>query len=218
MSNQAKIMKANMQSTWLFLASMILVTPTHANGLQSFRAFIKDTQGMRADFQQVVADAQGKKVQEVTGTMSLQRQVEGAGKFRWDYNKPYVQQIVGDGTRVWLYDPDLNQVTVRPMGKALGNSPAALLAGSKQIEQSFEVREAPTKEGLDWVVASAKEPDSGFEKIYLGFKSHHLHKMQLYDNFGNITSIQFLKLEVNPKLEAQLFNFKPPTGADIVGE
>lgn len=207
-----------MQSTWFLLVSLMLATPAYANGLQSFRAFIKDTQGMRADFQQVVADAQGKKVQEVTGTMSLQRQVEGAGKFRWDYNKPYVQQIVGDGTRVWLYDPDLNQVTVRPMGKALGNSPAALLAGSKQIEQSFEVREAPTKEGLDWVVASAKEPDSGFEKIYLGFKSYHLQKMQLYDNFGNITSIQFLKLEVNPKLETQLFNFTPPAGADILGE
>ncbi len=192
-----------MHSKWLFLVSLILATPAYANGLQSFRAFIKDTQGMRADFQQVVADAQGKKVQEVTGTMSLQRQIEGAGKFRWDYNKPYVQQIVGDGTRVWLYDPDLNQVTVRPIGKALGNSPAALLAGSKQIEQSFEVREAPTKEGLDWVVASAKEPDSGFEKIYLGFKNHNLQKMQLYDNFGNITSIQFLKLEVNPKLDGQ---------------
>ncbi len=190
----------------------------NAAGLEQFRAFLKDTKAMRAQFQQTVVDAKGNKVQEVTGSMAIQRQIEGAGKFRWDYNKPYVQQIVGDGTRVWLHDPELNQVTVRPIGKALGNSPAALLAGSKDIEQSFDIKNETRQDNLAWVIATAKDPDSGFEKIYLGFKKNDLEKMQLHDNFGNTTSIHFSKLERNPKLDNQLFNFKPPAGADIVGE
>jgi outer membrane lipoprotein carrier protein len=165
-----------------------------------------------------VSDAQGKKLQEVQGTMSLQREAEAAGKFRWDYNKPYEQQIVGDGTRVWLFDPDLNQVTVRPMSKALGSTPAALLAGSQQIENSFTLAEEPNKDGLEWVRATAKDQDSGFEKIYLGFKGQNLQAMQLYDNFGNLTRIQFSKLERNPKLTDAMFHFKPPANADIVGE
>lgn len=169
---------------------------------------------MRAEFQQTVVDKQGRKVQEVTGTMQLQR----PGKFRWDYNKPYVQVIVGDGARVWLHDPELNQVTVRSLDKALGNTPAALLAGSKEIEKSFTLKDEGRQDDLDWVLATPKDQESGFEKVFLGFKNDKLQEMELHDSFGHMTVIEFSKLEANAKLANQAFRFVPPPGADVVGE
>ena len=120
------------------LVAVLLTLPSLAiaGGVDSLRSFFQNTKSLRADFQQTVVDNQGRKVQEVTGTMQLQR----PGKFRWDYNKPYVQVIVGDGARVWLYDPELSQVTVRSLDQALGNTPAALLAGTKEMEKSFAPR------------------------------------------------------------------------------
>ena len=117
------------------LALLFLLSPLMANagGIDSLKAFFQNTQSLKAQFHQEVSDNQGRKVQEVDGMVQIQRQADGPGKFRWDYNKPYVQEIVGDGEKVWLFDPELNQVTVRTIGKALGSSPAALLAGSKEL-------------------------------------------------------------------------------------
>jgi outer membrane lipoprotein carrier protein len=196
--------------------ALFLISPAlgHAGGVDSLRAFFKSTQSMRAEFQQTVVDKQGRKVQEVTGTMQLQR----PGKFRWDYNKPYVQVIVGDGARVWLHDPELNQVTVRSLDKALGNTPAALLAGSKEIEKSFTLKDEGRQDDLDWVLATPKDQESGFEKVFLGFKNDKLQEMELHDSFGHMTVIEFSKLEANAKLANQAFRFVPPPGADVVGE
>ncbi len=200
----------------LITLASILLAPLHAtaSGVEKLKAYFESTNAMRADFHQTVLDAQGKKMQEVNGVMQLKR----PGKFRWDYFKPYVQEIVGDGTRVWLYDPELNQVTVRMLSKALGSSPAALLAGNKEIEKGFDLKDDGERDGLDWVIAMPKDKDSGFEKIDLGFAKDSLQKMQLHDSFGHTTVIEFSKLERNPKFADQVFNFKPPAGADIVGE
>ncbi len=178
------------------------------------KTFFQNTTAMRAQFHQTVVDNQGRKVQEVDGTMQLQR----PGKFRWDYNKPYEQQIVGDGEKVWLFDPELNQVTVRPLNKALGSSPAALLAGSKEMEKGFVLKDEGRQGELEWVAATPKDKDSGFEQVFLGFKNDALEQMELHDNFGHVTVIEFSKLERNPKLSAQIFRFVPPSGADVVGE
>lgn len=186
----------------------------YAGGVDSLRVFFKSTQSVRAEFKQTVVDKQGRKVQEVTGTMQLQR----PGKFRWDYNKPYVQVIVGDGARVWLHDPELNQVTVRSLDKALGNTPAALLAGSKEMEKSFTLKDEGRQDELDWVLASPKDQESGFEKVFIGFKGDKLQEMELHDNFGHMTVIEFSKLEPNAKLSTRAFHFVPPAGADVVGE
>ncbi len=192
------------------------MTPLLANagGVDRLKTFFQNTSAMRAQFHQTVVDNQGRKVQEVDGTMQLQR----PGKFRWDYNKPYEQQIVGDGEKVWLFDPELNQVTVRPLNKALGSSPAALLAGSKEMEKGFVLKDVGRQDALDWVAATPKDKDSGFEQVFLGFKNDALEQMELHDNFGHITVIEFSKLERNPKLSAQTFRFVPPSGADVVGE
>ncbi|MEO8419511.1 MAG: outer membrane lipoprotein chaperone LolA [Methylophilaceae bacterium] len=198
------------------LLGLIVMTPLLANagGVDRLKTFFQNTSAMRAQFHQTVVDNQGRKVQEVDGTMQLQR----PGKFRWDYNKPYEQQIVGDGEKVWLFDPELNQVTVRPLNKALGSSPAALLAGSKEMEKGFVLKDVGRQDALDWVAATPKDKDSGFEQVFLGFKNDALEQMELHDNFGHITVIEFSKLERNPKLSAQTFRFVPPSGADVVGE
>ena len=198
------------------LVALLLAMPLIANagGVDRLKAFFQNTNAMRAQFHQTVLDNQGHKMQEVDGSMQLQR----PGKFRWDYNKPYVQQIVGDGEKIWLFDPELNQVTVRPLSKALGSSPAALLAGSKEMEKAFVLKDDVRQDGMEWVQATPKDADSGFEQVFLGFKNGNLQEMELHDNFAHITVIEFSKLERNPKLSAQAFHFVPPPGADVVGE
>ena len=196
------------------LLFVVLTSAAQADEVQTLKNFFQNTTSMRAKFQQTVVDNLGRKVQEVTGTMQLQR----PGKFRWDYDKPYVQLIVGDGKKVWLYDPDLNQVTVRSLDKVLGSSPAALLAGSKDIDKTFDLKSVGPQGELNWVEAVPKEKESGFDKVVLGFKGNMLHEMEMRDSFGQITVIEFSKQEVNPKLNDKSFRFAPPAGADVLSE
>lgn len=185
-----------------------------ADGVSSLRDFFNHTNTMRAKFSQVVTDTQGRKVQEVVGTMQLQR----PNKFRWDYNKPYEQQIISDGKDVFLYDTDLQQVTVRALSRAIGSSPAALLAGGDAVEKSFTLKNAIRKDDLTWVLALPKDKESGFERVLLGFKADKLRKMELYDSFNHVTNITFDAVERNPALQAATFLFTPPKGVDVVGE
>ena len=198
----------------LFLLLLILPGIAQADAVARLTGFFQSTSSMRAQFHQTVLDAQHRKVQEVTGSMQLLR----PGKFRWDYNKPYVQLVIGDGQKVWLYDPELNQVTVRSLDKMIGSSPASLLAGSKDIEKTFDIRADTRQDQLDWVEVTPKDKESGFERMFLGFREENLQEMELHDNFGQTTVIEFSHLERNPKLSAQAFKFTPPKGADVVGD
>lgn len=199
---------------FVLLPLLLVSQSVKADGMASVKMFYEQTQSIRANFHQVVTDKQGRKVQEVDGTMQLQR----PNKFRWDYHKPYEQQIISDGKQVWLYDIDLEQVTVRALGKVLGSSPAALLAGGANVDKSFNLVNENRKDDLDWVSASPKDNESGFEKIWLGFKDNKLQEMSLIDSFGHQTKIAFSQLERNPALEQKSFLFQPPKGVDIVGE
>ena len=185
-----------------------------ADGVSSLRDFFNNSTTMRAQFNQVVNDNQGRKIQEVNGTMQLQR----PNKFRWDYKKPYEQQIVSDGKQVFLYDTELQQVTIRELSKSLGSSPAALLAGGEAVEKNFVLKNANRKDGLTWVLALPKDKDSGFDRVLLGFKAEKLRKMELYDSFNHITNITFDEVEQNPALQDATFLFTPPKGVDVVGE
>lgn len=198
----------------LLLPILLISQSAKADGLTSVKMFYEQTQAIRANFHQVVTDKQGRKVQEVDGEMQLQR----PNKFRWDYNKPYEQQIVSDGKQVWLYDVDLEQVTVRELGRVLGSSPAALLAGGANVDKNFRLANESRKDNLDWVSASPKDKETGFEKIWLGFKDDKLQEMSLIDSFGHHTNIVFSKLERNPVLDEKSFLFQPPKGVDVVGE
>lgn len=185
-----------------------------ADGVGSLKDFFAHTNSMRAQFKQEVLDNKGRKIQEVEGTMQLQR----PNKFRWDYQKPYEQQIVSDGQQVFLYDVDLEQVTIRDLSKTLGFSPAALLAGGGEAEKSFTLKNAVRKDGLTWVLAIPKNKESGFERVILGFNGSELKKLELYDSFSHVTHISFSQVEQNPALKTETFLFTPPKGVDVVGE
>ena len=198
----------------LFGLMLLVSNSAMADGVSSLRDFFNNTATMRAQFSQVVNDKQGRKIQEVNGTMQLQR----PNKFRWDYKKPYEQQIVSDGKQVFLYDTELQQVTIRELSKSLGSSPAALLAGGEAVEKSFTLKNAIRKDGLTWVLALPKDKESGFDRVLLGFKADKLRKMELYDSFNHITHITFNEVERNPILQEATFLFTPPEGVDVVGE
>lgn len=197
----------------LLLLSLLPLVAS-ADPVARLKAFYQTTPAMKAQFKQTVLDRKGQKVQEVTGIMQLLR----PGKFRWDYQKPYIQLIIGDGQKIWLFDPDLNQVTVRTLEKMLGSSPAALLAGSDEVEKAFELKDAGRQDELEWVEATPREKDGSFDHVLLGFKGDQLAEMELHDNFGQTTVIEFLRIERNPKLNPKSFKFVPPPGTDVIGE
>lgn len=146
-------------------------------------------------------------------------QFERPGKFRWSYEKPYEQLIVGDGTRIWFYDRDLEQVTVRALDAALGSSPAALLAGSSEIEKSFRLTDLGLQGDIEWLEAIPKARESTFEWVRLGFTQKGVLKtMELHDHFGQTTVLTFSGLEQNPVLAPELFEFSPPQGADVISD
>jgi len=198
----------------VLLAALLAPALTLAAGVERFQAYVRTTQTARADFEQKVFDRERKLVQESKGSFSFLR----PGRFRWSYAQPYAQLIVGDGTRVWIYDEDLNQVTVRAMAKALGSTPAALLAGAADVERAFELADAGSRDGLEWLEAKPREREAGFERIRLGMGTLGVQAMELTDHFGQTTVLRFSNLVRNPQLDPASFRFVPPKGADVLGE
>ena len=199
----------------LAVVLLLGIADAGAAGADALKTFLQQTQSARARFTQTVLDKNMKKIQESSGTMEFAR----PGKFRWQYNKPYEQLIVGDGSKLWVYDKDLNQVTTKDLAQAIGSSPAALLAGSNEIEKTFNVSAIGNQEGLDWIEAVPKTPDSTFQKVRIGFgKAGSMEAMELRDNFGQVTVIRFSAVERNPKLSADQFKFVPPKGADVISD
>jgi outer membrane lipoprotein carrier protein len=185
-----------------------------AAATDELKTFLGQTQTLKARFAQMVLDRNLKTLQQAQGTMQFSR----PGKFRWDYLKPYEQTIVGDGTRLWIHDKDLNQVTVRKLDRALGASPAALLAGSNDLERDFTLSNSGTQGGLDWLDAVPKSRDTVFERVRMGFGKAGLEAMELRDQFGQVTVITFADIERNPRIPAEVFRFTPPQGADVISE
>jgi outer membrane lipoprotein carrier protein len=198
------------------LLLLALIVPCLAWGAstEALRAFLTQTTTAKGRFAQMVLDKNLKKLQESTGTMQFSR----PGKFRWEYDKPYEQTIVGDGVKLWVYDKDLNQVTERKLDRALGASPAALLAGSNEIDKSYNLTNIGNQEGLDWLEAVPKTKDTAFERIRLGFSKAGLDAMELRDQFGQVTVIKFADMERNGKLSPDAFTFVVPKGADVIRE
>ena len=185
-----------------------------AASLERLRQFVRETQSARTPFTQTVTDKNGRVVQTVSGQFDLAR----PGRFRWSVDKPYKQLLVGDGQRVWVFDPDLNQVIVRNSGDALGASPAALLAGKEDVESAFAWKDQPPADGLDWLAATPLAKESTFSEIRLGFDAKGLVALELFDAFGQKSVVRFTAFERNPKLSPELFRFTPPKGADVVGD
>jgi len=198
----------------LTLLSLLSFAALSQSSLDRFQTYVRTTQAARADFDQKVYDRTGKLVQESKGNFAFLR----PGRFRWTYAKPNPQLIVGDGERVWIYDEDLKQVTVRRLAKALGSSPAALLAGAADIEKAFDLSDAGDKDGLAWVEAKPREKEAGFERVRLGLGVSGVEAMDLVDHFGQTTRLRFSSIQRNPKIDGSEFRFTPPKGADVLGE
>jgi len=194
------------------LATLICTQVYAAGSIEKLQAFVAQTHSARATFTQQVTDKSGKTTQSSSGKLAFAR----PGKFRWEYQKPYEQLIVGDGQKLWVYDKELAQVTVKRLEGALGSSPAALLAGSNDIEEYYNVNAKGVSRGLDWLEAYPKEQDSMFQKVRMGFKGNMLDTMELYDQLGQITLIRFGRIERNPKLAPDSFTFAPPKGVDVI--
>src|SRR5947207_8400692 len=195
-------------------AALACTTAANASGLDQLHAFLTDTKTSKGTFTQSVASKTRPAPQNSTGTFAFLR----PGKFRWTYDKPFEQLIVGDGTRVWVYDRDLNQVVVRKLDVALGATPAALLAGDNALEKNFDLTAGVSNDTLEFVEATPKTSESQFTRVRIGFRDNLPRRMELTDAFGQSTTLDFVTIERNPTLAATLFRFDVPAGADVVGE
>jgi outer membrane lipoprotein carrier protein len=208
----------------LITALCFVVGVAHADSMDSLSQFLKSTRSWRADFVQVVTapakEGRPARLKTSSGVFAFIR----PSVFRFDYSKPYVQNIVADGQQLWLFDTDLNQVTVRNQAQTLGSTPAALIASAQDIaslNKEFSLKAAPSEEGLDWVVATPKIKDAGLQSVRIGLRVDAgqavLSQLDIVDAFGNRSQIRFNRVEVNPaNLTMANFTFVPPKGVDVV--
>jgi outer membrane lipoprotein carrier protein len=194
--------------------ALLFVCPASASGVDQLKAFLGGAKTGQTTFRQVVSSKTGRVPQESSGRFAFAR----PGKFRWTYEKPHAQIIVGDGAKLWIYDPDLNQVVVRKLDQALGATPAALLAGDDALEKNFELRDGGKNGDVEFVDAKPRAADSGFASVRIGLKDNLPRTMELHDSFGQMTQLSFGSFERNATVDASLFRFVPPPGADVVGE
>ena len=169
---------------------------------------------INARFNQVVLDEALTPIQESSGTLWIDR----PDKFRWNYDKPYKQEIVSDGSKIWVYDKDLQQVTVRPLAGGLGYTPAVLLAGRGRLEDNFVIKPIGPQGNLEWAQLTPKNKDGGFENVRIGFEQGKLRVLEMIDGFGNTTRVTLQAAKENVKIEPATFEFTPPKGVDVVGE
>ena len=197
---------------FIFAAALGLGAGVAQASVEQLRQFLSQTQAARGEFTQRVIARAGAAAQVSSGSFAFQR----PGRFRWVYAKPYEQVIVGDGERLYLYDKDLNQVTVRALSGAIPASPASILFGSGQFDKDFTLRDGGSRDGLDWVSATPRAGDTPFEKIDIGMGNGLPAAMLLTDSFGQTTLLRFTRFERNVVVDPQTFRFTPPPGADVL--
>lgn len=188
----------------------LVVTGAQADAVDALRAFVRDVKTGRSDFTQTVTSPDGARKKVSSGRFEFSR----PNRFRFTYLKPYPQTIVADGQKVWFHDPDLNQVTVRKLGDALGSTPAALLAG-QTLERDFELLAQPDRDGLNWVQATPRAKDGTIQWLKAGFRGKALVAVEIADSFGQRSLLQFTELATEVSLPADTFHFVVPAGADL---
>lgn len=197
----------------LIAALLAAALPAWADAVDTLKSFVQEVRSGRAGFTQVVTSPDGAKKRTTQGRFAFVR----PDRFRFDYAPPMAQTIVADGRKVWLHDPDLNQVQVRPMSQALGATPAALLAGGA-LERDFTLKALPDRDGLQWAEAVPKDRESQFRSVRVGFKGRDLVAVEILDGFGQQSVLSFQDVEANPALPADTFRFTPPAGADVLAQ
>lgn len=205
-----------------FAAALILTLCGHlamaasdpAAGRQKVEGFLQGLQSLQAQFKQTLTDRTGRTIEEANGTLAIRR----PDRFRWDYREPNEQVIVADGSRIWLYDADLEQVTVRKLDDTLSATPAMLLSGQGNLQDNFTVTQSSQEGATLWVRMEPKRDDTDFKWVRLGFDGATLRFMQLADKLGQTTTLEFTQLQRNPAIDASRFTFTVPAGADVIGD
>ena len=201
----------------LACAAALLAMPlaAHASALDQFKAFVAGTRSAKGEFSQRVVRSDGAAKARPGAVSSGSFMFSRPGKFIWTYQKPYEQVLQADGEKLYIYDKDLNQVTVKKLGNALGSSPAAILFGSNDLEQNFTLKDGGSKDGLEWLNATPKTQDTTFDSIAIGLRNGVPEAMELRDSFGQVSLLHFTRFEKNPALTATQFRFVVPKGADV---
>ncbi len=212
-----------MKKLFILTATICCAQLAGAGAMESLDAFIHHAQSGRAAFTQVVTaparDTQAARSKSSSGTFEFSR----PGKFRFHYQKPFEQTIVADGQTLWLFDVDLNQVTSRKQSATLGSTPAALIASApdlRALQADFVLQAAPDKDGLQWVLATPKAKEGQLQSVRVGLRAKdpvpELAALEILDSFGQRSLLSFSQVEINPKLAADTFSFKPPAGAELL--
>jgi len=184
------------------------------NGIDALNQFHKNVKSLKAEFTQVLLDADLNMVQESSGQVWIER----PGLFRWEYKKPYPQIIVADGNRIWIYDPELEQVTVKKESDAIGSAPALVLSGKRPLADDFDIQELGRKDDFTWVKLIPKKEDTDFSEITVAFNKKVITLLELTDRLGQRTKIIFKDLVTNTVHDKSRFEFVAPPGTDIIGK
>ena len=198
------------------VTALLLLMPAsvYADGLADLQRFYSEIKSYSASFEQVVVDENLKLLEASSGEFSIER----PGKFRWHYTSPSEQLIIGDGTQVWIYDVELEQITHRQSEAAVSQTPAMLLSGKGNLDDSFILEDAGHQDGLDWVRMLPKSKDSGFTDVRIGFLSGKLQLLEMQDSFGQTTRMNFKSIKENIDIPEEIFIFIPPPGVDVIEE
>ncbi|WP_442782883.1 outer membrane lipoprotein chaperone LolA [Collimonas fungivorans] len=202
----------------LSLSMALLPSLAHASALEQFKSFVSSTQSAKGEFSQQLVKIDAGKAPKVTSTSSGVFIFARPGKFIWTYQKPYEQVLQADGDKLYIYDKDLNQVTTKSLGNALGSSPAAILFGSNDLEKNFVLKEGQAKDGMEWLEATPKAKDTTFDHIGIGLKDGVPQAMELRDSFGQVSLLTFKNFIKNPPLSTGQFQFVVPKGADVLNQ
>lgn len=203
----------NVRFALVALALLLAMPAARAEDPQvALKRFVDAVQTLSAEFTQVQTDEHG----QVTGNSSGHMWLARPGRFRWDYKQPYAQQMICDGRRIWLYDPDLSQVTVRPAEQTLGGTPAALLSQKALLSDAFTLQDAGSEAGASIVRLVPKAADGDFKSIELWLKNGVPQRMRFHDQLGSRTDVRFSAIQVNDRLDEARFRFTPPKGTEVV--
>ena len=204
-------MKRSLRLGLALAAALAAPLATAADPVETLRSFVRDVKSGHAEFIQTVTSPDGVRKKSSSGSFDFAR----PNRFRFAYAKPFEQTIVGDGEKVWIHDADLNQVSSRKLGQALGATPAALLAGGA-LERDFDLAKLPPSDGLEWAEAKPKAKDGAFQSVRVGFKGSELAALEIIDSFGQKSLLRFNGFAANAPVNADAFRFKVPAGADVI--
>ncbi len=200
-----------MRSALALTLLLAAAATAQADAVDTLRDFVRDVKTGKAEFTQTVTSPDGAKKKTSSGSFEFAR----PNRFRFDYRKPFDQQIVADGQKVWIYDADLKQASSRKLGQAIGATPAALLAGGS-LEQDFTLAAQPSVGGVDWALATPKAKDGPFQSMKVGFRGKELAAVEIVDSFGQKSLLQFSGFAANPALPEASFRFVVPAGAEVL--